>query len=190
MPRRIIKASGLLMMFFFFLIRPVFSAENGTIEGSIIDSQTGEALPGANLLLQGTSLGAASDLNGKFTIRNVPPGSYKMRATYIGYNYKEVNVVVQAGATLKLEVKLEAVGVKGKEVVVTAQASGQSSAINRQLSSVQITNVVSAAKIQELPDANAAESVGRLPGVSLIREGGEGSRSLSGVSRHSTIWSR
>ncbi len=176
MPRRIIKASGLLIMFFFFLFRPAFSAENGTIEGSVIDSQTGEALPGANLLLQGTSLGAASDLNGKFIIRNVPPGSYKMRATYIGYNYKEVNVVVQAGGTVKLEVKLEAVGVKGKEVVVTAQASGQSSAINRQLSSVQITNVVSAAKIQELPDANAAESVGRLPGVSLIREGGEGSQ--------------
>ncbi|MCB0747682.1 MAG: TonB-dependent receptor, partial [Ignavibacteriae bacterium] len=66
--------------------------------------------------------------------------------------------------------------VEGETVVITAQASGQNEAINQQLSSIQIKNVVSMARIQELPDANAAESVGRLPGVSIIREGGEGSK--------------
>ncbi len=58
-------------------------------------------------------------------------------------------------------------------MVVTAQASGQNSAINQQLTSNNVVNVVSAARIQELPDANAAESVGRLPGISLVRNGGE-----------------
>lgn len=155
-------------------IGSAFAAQSGVVQGSIQDAQTGDALPGANVLLRGTSLGASTDLNGNFTVRDVPPGSYKIRATYIGYNTKEISVDVKPGETVKLTIKLNAVGVKGKEVVVTAQASGQSNAINQQLSSAQITNVVSAAKIQSLPDANAAESVGRLPGVSLIRQGGEG----------------
>ncbi len=175
MPRIFFKVLAFLFLFSPFMLSAVYAAESGTVQGVIKDSQTGDALPGANVLLQGTSLGAATDLNGNFVIRSVPAGSYKMRATYIGYNNKVVDVVVRPGATVRLTVELEAVGIKGKEVVVTAQASGQSNAINQQLSSVQITNVVSAAKIQELPDANAAESVGRLPGVSLIRQGGEGS---------------
>ncbi|HXX65103.1 MAG TPA: TonB-dependent receptor, partial [Bacteroidota bacterium] len=70
----------------------------------------------------------------------------------------------------------EAVAIEGQTVVVTAQALGQNQAINQQLSSQQIVNVVSSARIQEVPDANAAESVGRLPGVSVTREGGEGNQ--------------
>jgi TonB-dependent receptor len=70
--------------------------------------------------------------------------------------------------------KLVAVALEGETVVVTAQASGQNEAINQQLSALSIVNVVSSARIQELPDANAAESVGRLPGVSIVRNGGEG----------------
>jgi TonB-dependent receptor len=66
--------------------------------------------------------------------------------------------------------------ITGKEVVVTAQAKGQTEAINQQLSSKNIIDVVSSARIQELPDANAAESVGRLPGVSVLRSGGEGNK--------------
>lgn len=176
MVRTVLTAFGLAVLFFSLPAGSLEAAESGTVQGTVKDSQTGDPLPGANVLLLGTSMGGSTDLNGNFTIRNVPPGSYKLRMTYIGYNTKEVDVDVQPGATVRLGVTLDAVGVKGREVVVTAQASGQSGAINQQLSSVQITNVVSAAKIQELPDANAAESVGRLPGVSLIREGGEGSQ--------------
>ncbi|HEY9165719.1 MAG TPA: TonB-dependent receptor [Candidatus Kryptonia bacterium] len=149
---------------------------NSSIKGSVKDSQTGDALPGATILLKGTSLGSSSDLAGDFIIRNVPPGSYTLRATYVGYRSVEVPITVNEGQDLTENLKLEAVAIQGQSVLVTAQASGQNAAINQQLSSMQITNVVSAAKIQELPDANAAESVGRLPGVSLIREGGEASQ--------------
>ena len=83
---------------------------------------------------------------------------------------------VGEGETLRQDFKLVAVSIQGETVVVTAQASGQNAAINQQLASNAITNVVSAARIQELPDANAAESVGRLPGVSVLRSGGEGTQ--------------
>ena len=164
-----------------FLAFPLLSttaafAASGTIEGLVRDAQTGDPLPGANVMLVKTGLGASTDINGKYAIRDIPPGSYTLRARYVGYKEKELAVQVQEGQTIKQEFKLTAIGVEGEEVVVTAQAAGQKEAINQQLSSMPIVNIVSRARIQELPDANAAESVSRLPGVSLIRTGGEGSK--------------
>ena len=150
------------------------AAGNRTVSGYVRDAQTGEVLPGANVLIVGTSLGSASDLNGKFVIQNVAPGSYTIRISYIGYKTKEINIQITADADVQNDFKLVPVAIQGKEVVVTGQASGQNAAINQQLTSNQIVNVVSAAKIQELPDQNAAESVGRLPGISVLRDGGEG----------------
>ncbi len=148
-------------------------AASGRIEGKATDIRSGEALPGVTVQLEGTSLGAATDLNGHYFISNVPAGSYTLKATYVGYRTLTEKIEIRGGELLERDLKLEAVGVTTKEVVVTAQASGQNSAINQQLTSNNEVNVVSAARIQELPDANAAESVGRLPGVSLVRQGGQ-----------------
>lgn len=149
-------------------------AANSSIEGYIKDAKTGEPLIGANVILIGTSIGAAANTNGRYNIQNVMPGSYTISVSYIGYQSKKVKIYIKESEHIEQNFKLEPVSVEGKTVVVTAQASGQTQAINQQLSSDQIINVVSAAKIQELPDANAAESVGRLPGVLVLRSGGEG----------------
>lgn len=163
------------------LISPLLStavsaAVNGTIAGSVRDAQTGEPLPGANILIVGTSIGAASNLNGEYVLPKIPPGEYTLRVTYIGYEQIEAVVKVVADERVKQDFKLNYVGVQAGEVVVTAQAEGQMKAINQQLSSPSIANIVSSARIQELPDANAAESIRRLPGVSITRVGGEGTQ--------------
>ncbi len=159
------------------LSRVGIAASNVTIEGVVKDSRTGEALPGANVILTGTALGGASDFNGRYVIHNVPAGSYTIRATYVGYSSAQFPLqVVDGTPTMTRDFALDAVTLEGETVVVTAQALGQNEAINQQLASNVITNVVSAARIQELPDANAAESVGRLPGVSVLRSGGEGTQ--------------
>jgi len=163
--------------FLILMMNPVvLAATTTTIEGYVKDVKTGQALPGANIMIVGTSLGAASDINGKYYIAKVPPGTYTLRATFIGY--KNLDVTIQTGIKKKIrqDFKLEYVGVKGEDIVVTAQAEGQMEAINQQLSARSIVNVVSSDRIQELPDANAAESVGRLPGVSVLRSGGEGNK--------------
>ena len=146
----------------------------GNVSGVVTDAASGQPLPGATVIIVGTSLGASSNLNGRYVIQNVPAGHYRLRAAYIGYKPKSVEVTVSGTANVVADIKLSAVGVRAKGVTVTSQASGQNEAINQQISSIQITNVVSAARIRELPDANAAESVGRLPGVSVLRSGGEG----------------
>jgi TonB-dependent receptor len=145
----------------------------GSIKGTITDAGTGEPLFGANIILEGTSLGSAADIDGKYLIPVIPTGTYTLKASYIGYKTLSIKIELKDGEQLVKNLKLEAVGVTAGVVTVTAQASGQYSAINQQLSSENIENVVSAARIQELPDANAAESVGRLPGISLLRNGGE-----------------
>ena len=141
-----------------------------------MEKGTGDPLPGANILLDGTSLGTATSVDGKYTIRQVPPGSYNLIVKYIGYKEQKIPINVTSGKTLEINAELEYVAVETGEVTITAQAEGQTEAINRQLSSNTITNVVSADRIQEIPDANAAESVGRLPGISIVRSGGEGQK--------------
>jgi TonB-dependent receptor len=148
-------------------------AAAGRIEGRVTDATTGESLPGATVQLVGTSLGAATDLNGHYVISNVPPGEYTVKASYIGYVSLTFKQDLKDGEHLQKDIKLNPVGITTKEVVVAAQASGQNAAINQQLTSNNVVNVVSSARIQALPDANAAESVGRLPGISLVRSGGE-----------------
>ncbi len=150
------------------------AGEKGKIKGVIVDAASGEALIGANIIIQGTSLGAATDIDGKFVLPAVEPGNYTVKVSYVGYKDKIERITVVPNRTTEITITLSWIAVEGDEVLVTAQARGQLSAINEQLSATEIKNVVSKDRIRELPDANAAESVGRLPGISLARSGGEG----------------
>jgi len=80
------------------------------------------------------------------------------------------------GETIVQDINLFMEGIAGVEVTVTAQALGQSRAIKQQVNAESIANIVSAARIQELPDVNAAEAISRLPGVAINRSGGEGQK--------------
>ncbi|AFN73333.1 TonB-dependent receptor [Melioribacter roseus P3M-2] len=149
---------------------------SGRIRGKVLDKETGEVLPGANVLLEGTSIGAAASFEGEYYIRSIPPGNYTMVVKYLGYKDERIPVTVVAGKTIEVDVELEYVALETGEVVITAQAEGQMEAINQQLSANTIKNIVSSDRIKDIPDVNAAESVARLPGISLIRSGGEGQK--------------
>ncbi len=141
-----------------------------------MNAVTRDPLPGANVFLKGTALGDASDLKGYYEIFRIPPGAYTIRVSYVGYKTREETLQVTEGESKKLDLLLSPDMVQGGTLTITAQAEGQVAAINQQIRSNTITNVVSSERIQELPDANAAESVGRLPGVSIKRSGGEGNK--------------
>jgi len=71
----------------------VFAGITGKISGRIVDDKTGEPLPGANVLVLGTTMGAASDIDGVYTILSVPPGNYTLRITMMGYSTTDVKNV-------------------------------------------------------------------------------------------------
>jgi TonB-dependent receptor len=175
MIKKFTNVLGEVIIFVQILSSAIFPASNGTIKGIIKDAETKELLPYSNIVIIGTGWGTSSDIDGNYVIPNIPPGKYTLRGSFVGYKNQEIVVEVKEDKVTICNFYLKAAGIYSDSVVVTAQAEGQYKAINEQLSSSTIENVVSSAKLQELPDANAAESVGRLPGVSLIREGGEGS---------------
>lgn len=165
-----------LIFFGILLDFTVFAAEAGRITGKVTDSESGEPLPGANVSIKGTALGTATNLEGEYTVNRVPPGRYTLVFSYIGYTKQEIIVNVMPNTTVTQDASLSYEVIKGQEVVVTAQMYGQAAAINQQITSPTAINVVSAERIRELPDANAAESIGRLPGISLIRSSGEANK--------------
>nr|AGO88174.1 hypothetical protein [uncultured bacterium 4130011-I07] len=65
-------------------------AGNGKITGIIVNKETGEPLPGVNVVVEEIALGAATDVNGYYFIINVPPGDYTLQASYIGYATQKV----------------------------------------------------------------------------------------------------
>ena len=152
------------------------SDPKGTLKGHVLDKANGEALIGANVVIQTTSLGVAADIDGKFEIKLIPAGSWKVRVSCIGYVPLTREVTITDDGTSDQEFLLTAQAIVGEEVVVTAQARGQVQAINQQLASDKISNIVSEARIQELPDFNAAQAISRLPGVSTIESSGEASK--------------
>ena len=155
---------------------PIAIYASGQLKGSVIDSLTNVTLVGANIILNGTSIGAATDIEGNYSINSIPPGNYTVKCSYIGYKPKETRVTIIDNKITEVSFKLKVDIVEGQEVVVTGQASGQAAAINQQINSDRIENVISEQKIKELPDANAAEALGRLPGVSILRSGGEANK--------------
>jgi TonB-dependent receptor len=149
---------------------------SGTIKGKVYDASTETALPYANVVIKGTSIGSPADLDGEFTINNAPSGEQIIVVSYIGYTTQEIQVEVKNGKTVYQEIGLTTLAVQGEAVVVTAQGLGQIQAISQQLASDKITNIVSEARIQELPDFNAAQALSRLPGVSTLESSGEANK--------------
>ena len=148
----------------------------GTIRGRVFDKESKDALPGATVMIKGTSTGASTDLNGDYVIYNAVAGSQTVIVTYVGYTSMSEEITVVDNQTLRKDFYLEPTAVQGKVVVVTAQAQGQIQAINQQLSSNKIASIVSEAKIQELPDFNAAQAISRLPGISVTQSSGEANK--------------
>jgi TonB-dependent receptor len=151
-------------------------AQTATIKSRVLDKTTDEPLIGANVIIEGTSLGAASNIDGRFIITDIPIGKQKLVISYIGYNSITVDLDVKTKDNKEVNYYLEPKTLEGETVVVTAQAQGQLSAINQQLTSNTIVNIVARDRIKELPDVNAAETIGRLPGVSIQRYGGEATK--------------
>ena len=160
-----------------FTITTITNAQ-GVLIGTVSDSVSGIDLPGANVILEGTSIGASTDINGEYRIGNIPEGTHEVLFNYIGYQTKTIPIDIVNGETKVLGVFLIPMAIEGEVITITAQAEGQIAAINQQVNSNTIVNVVSEEKIQELPDVNAAEAIGRLPGVSITRTGGEANQVL------------
>jgi hypothetical protein len=157
-----------------FTILSVFSfaatAQNGTIAGKVVDVQSQEAIIGANVVIQGTSVGAATDLDGNFTISNVKPGTYAIVVSFVTYKTQTItDVVVESGKKTTLGISLAEDVAELEAVVVeaTREINSDVSLISAIRESKLVVSGISSEQITKLPDRDAAQIAQRVPGITI-----------------------
>ncbi|UCE06424.1 MAG: TonB-dependent receptor [bacterium] len=129
----------------------VFAGITGKIMGEITDIQTGEGLPGANVIIEGTNLGAASDSKGAYFIINVPPGTYNIRATMIGYKtITKTDVIVSVDRISTINFALKATVIEGEEVTVVSERDILHKEVPNTQQVVTTTQIIEAAGVRTI----------------------------------------
>ncbi len=149
--------STLIILFFASFSSYTIAGTTGKIAGKVIDAKSREPLIGVNIVVLGTSMGAASDINGDYFIINLPPGTYQIKATEIGYSpviVRNINVSVDQTTRVDLELGEQAVQVKGVEVTASRPivqkdlTSTQSNISGHDISMLPVEDVQSVINLQ------------------------------------------
>jgi TonB-dependent receptor len=143
----------------------------GSVRGSIKDAKTKEALIGATVLIEGTQIGAAVDIDGNFTLSNVPAGTHKVIISFVSYKTKEIpNVRVESGNTTVIDTELDEEGAILQEVVIRgSKVTNTEVAVITEIKQLKALAVgISAQQIQKAQDRDAAAAIKRVPGVSIV----------------------
>ena len=159
-----------IVLFLFSVCLTVYAGTTGKIAGQVVDKETGAPLPGVNVLVKGTFLGAATDLNGFYAILNVPPGVHTVEALMVGYADMTVeNVRVYIDQTAPVDIAMVAQSLEMEAVVIVAQRD-----IIKQDVSTSVVAIESE-EINSLPVSSVEAIVGLQAGVEdglVIRGGG------------------
>lgn len=149
------------------------NAQSGILRGTITDD-LGLGMPGANLLVLGTSIGTSTDVSGDFILYDVPEGDHTLQISYLGYKTISQDFTMTDNAVITVDLELEPGVVFGTEVLVLGdRLKGQAKALNQQRSLMNITNIVAADQIGRFPDANIGDAMKRIPGITMQGDQGE-----------------
>ncbi len=169
--KTLFKVSGFLLCFtVVFSIGFVQAAnfgETGKIAGRVVDGQTGDPIPGANVIIEGTTQGAATDMNGYYTILKMRPGTYTVVSSVIGYKkVRTTNVQVSADLTTTINFNLEITTILGEAVTIVSE---RPLVIKDMTSS---STRITAAEIEDLPNVSTVtDAISLMPGI--VGEGEE-----------------
>jgi TonB-dependent receptor len=144
----------------------------GSLSGRVTDAGTGLSLAGVRVSVAGAAQETFTDAAGAFALANVAPGAQTVEFNYVGYDTLTRTVEVN-GAT-RLDAVFNDAKLHLEKMKIEGSAVGTARAINQQRAAPSLTSIVAADEIGRFPDQNAAESLQRLPGVSLYRDQGEG----------------
>ena len=143
-------------------------AQSGTVAGRVTDTDTGDPLVGANVTVMGTNLGAATDINGEYSIGNVPAGAQRLKADYIGYGSTTMEVDVPADGSANAAFSLAVAALNLNEVVVT----GTGTAVEKSKVGNSV-GVVDMEALEDAPITNMTDILqGREKGVVMLPNGG------------------
>lgn len=151
------------------LLPGLVAAQDGTIQGTVEDAETGEPLPGVNVTLPETQQGAATDAEGEYEITGVSPGEHTLQATFVGYQTYEEEVNVPAGETVTVDIAMTPAAVELEEVAVTALGERrQRDRLGSAQSSIEGAEVAEAAETGVIESLSAQAS-----GLNIANTGGD-----------------
>ncbi len=157
---------AVLFMGLYCLVSTSVAADKGKIVGVVSEANSGKKLPGVNVQIEGTVLGASTDIHGNFVIRNVPVGRYVVRASMIGHRAGRLtDVVVLPQQETRIEFQLEEIPINFDPLVVTANKTQKE--LDLTANSI---SVVSAPEIRTRNALRVDQVLEAVPGVNFIRE--------------------
>jgi outer membrane receptor protein involved in Fe transport len=137
-----------------------FGGQTGKISGRVTDGQTRESLPGASIIIDGTRFGAAANADGYYFINNVPPGTYSITVSLVGYQRAVIrNIQVKIDLTTAQDIKLNPTSIDVSEVIITAERP----LVQKDLTSTSVT--VSSDEIKLMPVDNVDQVINLQAGV-------------------------
>jgi hypothetical protein len=158
----------LIMVGILFSSASTFAITAGKISGVVTDAQTGEPLPGVNVVIEGTTLGSTTDLEGRYFIINVPPGRYDLAATYIGYTkVNKRGILVQSNMTSQVNFEMSQTVIEGEEVTVVAERPLVEPTLTQSKSTVgveELDNTLPISGVDELVETAASTFKGYVRG--------------------------
>lgn len=149
-----------ILMLIFLSSVNIFAGTTGKLSGNIKDVQTGEPLIGSNIIIEGTNLGAAANINGDFVILNISPGKYNVKFSFIGYEsltIQDVTIIVDQTTFLSINLKPKSIEVD--EIVVTSKTPLIQKDVTSSIS------VISREQIESLPVSTFTELLSLQAGV-------------------------
>ncbi|WP_100613995.1 TonB-dependent receptor [Confluentibacter citreus] len=145
---------------------------SGSIAGKITDKDyNNEPLAFATIVIKNTSIGAISDIDGNYSVKNLDPGVYTVVVSFVGYETIEVpNVKVENKKVTQVNIPIAAGTVSLDDVVISAprRSNTESAVLIEMQQAKQIINAISSEQITRGTDGNAAEAVQRVPGVTIV----------------------
>lgn len=159
-----------------------------TIKGTVKDKKTSETIIGAHVKILGTSIGAATDINGEFKIANLKSGIYNIEISFISYKKIIIENVEVKDKTVNLQIDLEeeVATLKTFSIVATKKTDTEVSMINNIKNNNLVANGTSSQQIQKTQDKDAADVVKKIPGITIIDDRYIVVRGLS--QRYNTVW--
>ena len=142
----------------------------GRITGRIIDTKSGQGIAAAGVQIVGTTIGAQSGVDGRYTIARVPAGTTTLLVRRIGYGPKTVTgIVVPANGAIELDISLNSAEVQLAAISVTAtkEKGTVNDALNLQRTATNAVNSITAEQIARSPDGDAAQAAQRVSGVTV-----------------------
>lgn len=146
-------------------------AQTGMIKGVVKDSKTKETIVGANVIIQGTTIGNSTDMEGLFFLTNLKPGKYTLVVSFISYKQKTIeNVKVEDGKTtvLAIELQEEVSSLQGVTITDRKVTGSEISMISEIKKANVISSGISSQQIAKSQDKDASEVLKRMPGVTII----------------------